>query len=450
MALKLRVEITRQRLEFYYSIFLILLIPAIIVFNTYWLIRQIKTDWDVELQRKANLANELLASAITGRVDEASYLQDVINKIVNTSAEVRELSILLPVDEGAFRVAASSSKGLTNTTISGVQESIVWLQGESVAALVPTGFVGDVNERIWKVITPVTDAAGKKSALAVMSVSSIVVDRLIDSSLRQSLIILLASIAAIVLLMANHFRFVGYAVLLKKLKEVDRLKNDFLSVATHELKTPMAVIKGYVSMVQEGVSGKVDTKAKKTLGLVFDQTERLNKLVTDLLDISRIEQGRTSFQPKSLVLSEIIQAVINDATKLAEDKGLKINYQPPTDLPAVFVDADRAQEIFTNLLSNAVKYTEKGAVTVLHEVGRNQLKTIIKDTGIGMSAKDRQQLFSRFYRIRNAQTEHISGTGLGLWIVKQYVEKMGGTISVDSMENVGSQFAVTFPIVKQP
>jgi signal transduction histidine kinase len=134
---------------------------------------------------------------------------------------------------------------------------------------------------------------------------------------------------------------------------------------------------------------------------------------------------------------------------MAESKGLSLRYE--FDNMNYFITADRGRivEIFTNLIDNAIKYSIKGEVVVSHKVEKGVLKTIIRDTGIGMSAKERDKLFTRFYRIQNEKTQSINGTGLGLWIIKQYIEAMGGKIYVDSLENVGTEFTVEFPLTTQ-
>ena len=132
----------------------------------------------------------------------------------------------------------------------------------------------------------------------------------------------------------------------------------------------------------------------------------------------------------------------------AEAKNIQLELQP-TDIPLVMADPSRLEEVFTNLIDNAIKYSRQGSVTIRQDVKKNVVSTHIKDTGIGMSAAERDRLFQRFARIRNEKTQNISGTGLGLWITKQYVEKMKGRIYVDSLEDVGSEFTVELPVANK-
>lgn len=243
-------------------------------------------------------------------------------------------------------------------------------------------------------------------------------------------------------MLINHFRFVQYAELFRQQKELDQMKDDFISIATHELKAPMTVIKGYLSMVLES---KLADDTRGMVKIAFDQTDRLGRLVADLLDVSRLEQGRTKFNLASVGLPATIAPMMGVFEVKAKDKNLGLHYQPPADLPNVTADPDRLSEIFTNLIDNAIKYSQTGTVTVQHTVTPSYIETSVTDTGIGMTPDEQSRLFQRFYRAKNADTNNIPGTGLGLWIIKQYIEHMGGTITVQSQKGHGSTFTVSLP-----
>jgi signal transduction histidine kinase len=186
-------------------------------------------------------------------------------------------------------------------------------------------------------------------------------------------------------------------------------------------------------------------EAHDQLQIAFDQTDRLGRLVTDLLDVSRIEQGRTKYNLSSINLPSVIQPMMLNFEIKAKAKVLKLEYQPQADLPAVMSDPDRVSEIFTNLIDNAIKYSRTGTIAITHLVEPAAVTTIVADTGIGMTPDEQGRLFQRFYRARNDDTKEIAGTGLGLWIIKQYIEHMGGTIQVESEKGKGTRFLVNLP-----
>jgi signal transduction histidine kinase len=263
-----------------------------------------------------------------------------------------------------------------------------------------------------------------------------------NSTINRSLITLGVIVTVIMLLLLHHFRFVEYAELFRKQKELDQMKDDFISIATHELKAPMTVIKGYLSMALES---KLAKDPREMVQIAFDQTDRLGRLVTDLLDVSRLEQGRTKYNIAAIDLPRTIGPMMSTFEVKAQSKHLKLAYHPAADLPFVAADPDRVTEIFTNLIDNAIKYSRTGTVTVTHLTTPVAVATSVTDTGIGMTPDEQSRLFQRFYRARNSDTADIPGTGLGLWIIKQYIEHMGGTITVQSEKGKGTSFIVSLP-----
>jgi signal transduction histidine kinase len=446
MSLKLNLRVSQQKVELAYSLFLMLLIPTCIVGLTLWLTSHVKTDFDQELRRKANLANEVFGVSVAGILTTASpeqapaKLQNQIDQARAQAPEIDQLSVSIQQGSG-FQTIASSDPAKPGQPDTSIQTQLAWSKNQAVASLIGAG---EGQDREWLVATPITSSTGNPLAVTTMRVSLASADALIATTLRNAFIILGVMLVVIILLLLNHFRFVEYAELFRKQKELDQMKDDFISIATHELKAPMSVIKGYISMALD--DKRLSQDAADMMHIAYDQTDRLNHLVTDLLDVSRLEQGRTKYTLKPVELPATLRPMIDTTFKQkAADKHLALHYQPPANLPPVSADPDRVSEIFTNLIDNAIKYSRTGTVSVLHTVTPAAVITTVQDTGIGMTPDEQARLFQRFYRARNADTQDIAGTGLGLWIIKQYVEHMGGTIQVDSEKGVGSKFIVTLP-----
>lgn len=435
---------TRQRREFAYSLLLIILIPASIIGSTLWLTSQVKANYDLELRRKANLANEVFGVSVANALaanptkQAGGVLDQLIAQTLPHAPEINRLIVSVP-QGGGFQIIASSESGRAGQNDDTIQTKLAAAHAQPLASLVARGEAGT---REWMVATPVIDKSGRLIAITTMNVSLAAADALMSETLRTSNIILAVILIVTILLLLNHFRLVQYAELFRKQKELDQMKDDFISIATHELKAPMSVIKGYISMALEEKPAKTVTEMLTT---AFEQTNRLGRLVNDLLDVSRIEQGKTKYQLSAVDLGGVIKPLITVYGVKAQEKNLKLEYQPPEGLPAATADVDRVSEIFTNLIDNAIKYSKTGTVTVSHQVTEKTIATTISDTGIGMTPDEQSKLFQRFYRARNADTAEISGTGLGLWIIRQYAEKMGGSITVESQQGQGSQFTVTLP-----
>ncbi|MDQ2810010.1 MAG: GAF domain-containing protein, partial [Chloroflexota bacterium] len=230
--------------------------------------------------------------------------------------------------------------------------------------------------------------------------------------------------------------------------EVDRMKSEFISLVSHEMKTPMTSIKGYTDLILMGSVGAISDMQKSFLNVIKSNTDRLSALVSDLLDLSRIETGRIKLELKYVQLEDLINDVVASLRTQIESKHQTVTVQVPWGLPDIKVDSQRVLQVLTNLVSNANKYTpEDGTITILvEEDAGGTLIVRVRDTGIGMATKDQERLFERFFRADHPGVQTVSGTGLGLVIAKSLVEMHGGTMSVESELGAGSTFTFTLPL----
>lgn len=238
----------------------------------------------------------------------------------------------------------------------------------------------------------------------------------------------------------------------KRLQELDKAKTEFLSVASHQLRTPLTAIKGYVSMILEGDYGPTTDIQHETLKNVFESAQRLVFLINDLLDLSRIESGRMEFDFVALDLNEMIKSVITELKQKAEQKHLYLYFDAVNNrCPKIKADEEKMRQVVMNLIDNAVKYTLSGGVTVrLHSVEK-QLRLEIVDTGIGVALEDQPKLFQQFYRTEQANEVTREGTGLGIYVVKKIVEAHHGKIWFESAgKNKGTTFFVNLPLPEGP
>jgi len=233
-----------------------------------------------------------------------------------------------------------------------------------------------------------------------------------------------------------------------RLQQLDKAKSEFISLASHQLRTPLSIIKGYISMLLEGTWGGVSEKQKEHLEKVYTSNERLIKLVEDLLTVSRIESGRLEFNFKSLDLDELVQNIVKEFGQLAEKKGLYLKYvQPAQALPEVKADSLKIRQVIQNLIDNAIHYTKKGGATIKLKAERNKVIFSIEDTGVGISAEEQTTLFEKFSRGRGVTKMHTEGTGLGLYLAAKLVEAHRGRIWVESEgKNKGSTFCFELPV----
>lgn len=234
----------------------------------------------------------------------------------------------------------------------------------------------------------------------------------------------------------------------KALKTLQQLREEFVFIAAHELRTPVTAIKGYISMMLEGDAGAINQEAKDMLEQVQRANQHLVQLVQDLLEVARSDAGRMQVDVSPQNLVDAAKTVIDDLRPLWEEHKIRVEHTLPlSPLPLALADSDKLREVLVNLVSNAIKYNrQEGLIGIRHDVERDMIVTRIKDTGIGLTPEELAKLFEKFYRAENSETRKVQGTGLGLFIVKQIVEKMGGKIWVESERGKGSTFSFSLPI----
>jgi PAS domain S-box-containing protein len=228
-------------------------------------------------------------------------------------------------------------------------------------------------------------------------------------------------------------------------KELDKMKDEFMDIAAHDLRTPAAAIRGFISRVLDGDAGEISAKAKELLNEAYEGNLRLISLVEDFLVVSRLERGKIIITPQPGDLAQTIETSVNGLLGLAKSKGLTLKYQK-AKLPACLFDEERTIQVINNLIGNAIKYTEKGGITVWHQMNKDKVITNITDTGIGIASKIQEQLFQKYYKGDKSISR--SGLGLGLYISKLCIEGMAGKIWVKSEEGKGSTFSFSLPIAK--
>jgi len=230
------------------------------------------------------------------------------------------------------------------------------------------------------------------------------------------------------------------------LKEVDRLRSEFVLIVSHDLRSPLATIQTCLRVVLDGILGEIDGKQKDMVQRAERQANVLLAMVKDLLDFSRIRVGRSLQKTEPLLLIDIIQEIVEFISPQAAEKNVTLELDIPPHLPHIYADRSNMERLFTNLISNSVRYNREGGSVTIRAMENEDLVSVeISDTGIGIPKTDVAKVFDIFYRADNAKSAEETGSGVGLSIVKQIVEVHGGTIRVQSEEGKGSTFTVDLP-----
>ncbi len=251
------------------------------------------------------------------------------------------------------------------------------------------------------------------------------------------------------------------AIVNEQIRKLDSAKSEFISIASHQLRTPLTAIKGFVSLLMEGTYGKLGTRQQEALAKVYASNERLANLVEDLLNISRIESGRMEFRFQLWKIEDICRETADAFVFRAREKKLKLEYKAPKEpLPEILVDGAKVREVISNLMDNAIKYTLKGGVILRSELvngGKKQsendgqfIRITVSDTGIGIPADEIPHLFTKFFRGKNTSRISAGGTGLGLYVGKSIIKSNGGKIWAESHGiNRGSKFFIELPVKQE-
>ncbi|PIZ47479.1 hypothetical protein CO180_03680 [candidate division WWE3 bacterium CG_4_9_14_3_um_filter_41_6] len=421
-----------------YSLVLILLVPVLLVVNTLWNLRSYERDMHFGVREQTIEIKEALVPLISDARVSDDQLHEYLQTIVDASNNIQQLSLYSLSSDSVLELAFSTDK--TANVEAGFTENLALSQDNEFFS---QEYDSTVQNNVWKLVAPILNN-GEVTRVLSLSVNTLQVDAIVERTARDSMVIMLVSVTVIVLLLINHARALERSLLVDKLREVDHMKDDFISVASHELRTPITAIKGYVSLLQKDLQSNINEKQHKEFGIVMESIYRLETLVNDVLNVSRIEQGRLDVTVEPVNLSEIITETHQQLMAVAQEKRLDLVVNNIPESLVVLGNADRMREVFTNIVGNAIKYTKQGSVTISVANEKSRVRVMIEDTGIGIAPEDRVRLFQKFSRIQNDETVNITGTGLGLWITKQLVEKMDASIYVDSLFERGTTFTIVF------
>jgi len=238
-------------------------------------------------------------------------------------------------------------------------------------------------------------------------------------------------------------------ILREDAEKLSQAKTEFIAIASHQLRTPLTVISGYLSMILDGDYGEISQKIKEIIKKVLQSAQRLIRLVNSILDISKIEAGEIEMNWQRVDLREIAREVIEELKIKAEQKNLNLDLKEPKEKIENLVDREKIREVLFNLVDNAIKYTQEGKITLIlkREIEKNVDQIWIKDTGEGLTKEEKEKLFKRFSRGAAGIKFWVEGTGLGLFISKSFVELHGGKIWVESEgKSKGTTFYIELPI----
>jgi len=428
-----------------YSFALILFLPLFLYFSVFYISSQFQKNVDFILQTEALFLSQAISTFLDDFILEPEILQERIFQIQSKNPKVKQLRILRKEGDD-FRVLASGKKEEVGAILEDPGLILSWSQHQSIATI----FLDpQTKERFWKVITPIEKE--KKLGLISLALSLKETDELISDIIFKAFILIVGGIIVSLILIFQHTTLFGYVNLTRKLKEIDRSKDEFIRLATHELQSPITNIKNYAVEIKEQLKDKLSNEEKMYLERMVTSAQNLSNLMLDILEVSRLEQGRLDFSPQIIDVEKEIEQLVSEFLPKAKEKNLELIFEKPSQPATLFLNSIRFREIISNLLSNALKYTFEGKIIIRARVDffKNRYYISVIDTGIGISGEAQQKIFQKFFRERKKETIEIPGTGLGLWLSREMAKRMGGDILLESIEGKGSNFTVIFPLHKR-
>lgn len=235
----------------------------------------------------------------------------------------------------------------------------------------------------------------------------------------------------------------------EQLQKLDEAKDEFVSMASHQLRTPLTSVKGYISMVLEGDVGKITNVQRQLLGEAFTSSERMVHLINDFLNVSRLQTGKFMIEAKPIDLAKVVTQEVDSLQTTANARGLKIEYRAPSVFPILYIDEGKIRQVIMNFIDNAIYYSgEHTSIKVELAIKDGDAVLLVHDTGIGVPKAEQTHLFTKFFRATNARKQRPDGTGVGLFLAKKVIVAHGGAIVFESIEDEGSTFGFRLPIKK--
>ena len=355
-------------------------------------------------------------------------------------------------EEQALILEVSSEKA-TNVLVQAIQERVVKTSNTLVNVL----FSEDWRDKALKTqesfsirSVSVYPLIVRNEIIGVMAICLKDEEQHVSSYLRD----LLDRLAQVIgIAMDNSILYNEVQMSNERLKELDKLKDEFVSVASHELRTPMSAIKSYLWMALEGKGGPLTEKQKYYLERSYSSVDRLIKLVNDMLNISRIESGRITIKMQEVALQELVGEVMEEVGPRSDELGVSVRLVHSESLPHVMADPDKIKEVLFNIIGNSLKFTPKGGtITMSFSQKEAMVETLVKDTGAGIPPEDMPKLFQKFGLLPGSYTVNrtASGTGLGLYISRSIIDLHGGKIWADSQgRGKGSEFGFSLKVFKE-
>lgn len=416
------------------TVLLTLGIPFAFIFSGQQFLNASKANQDTLMLERVGTLQDVLIELIPTKQTEPE-IRDSLKRIVAQNNSIVDLA-LIQETQGAFNIVSSAHDADLNKSIdrpapfkaSAIHNDRSLAQFSAVEGI-----------RYLDAYRSFTHNGVQHYLYTKMSLEQI--DVVLSSRVREAYIWLCFVLIILMYLLMRHIRLIDYAYLYNEVRKSNEMKDMFTNMIAHELRSPLTAMRGFASMIIE--SKNPDEKTTLYAQNISNASERLLQIVNDLLDVARIHSGKLSITQAACNLSTTVSDVISLMQAFALEKDITITDEIHIKNVMVYADEKRLFQAISNLVSNSLKYTKAGEIKISVEERTRDIELRIKDTGIGMSANDQKKLFAPFFRVQSKETENTIGTGLGMWITRELIVQMGGSIDVESIRGVGTHVVIT-------
>jgi signal transduction histidine kinase len=424
----------RNHPQIFFVLILLIAFPLLFLYTGQQFLEVGRANQETLQLQRVGLMHDVFASLMAATKFEPQTLQTELTELAGLNPDIIGFRVLqnqngaiIPIsslNEAAIGIPEENTDLYRNISIK-LDESIIFEE-----------FVN--GERIWNAYRAVQTVDGGLYFLHTeMSLRAI--DDLFASREQSAYFSLIFVYCFIVALAFWHIRLTDYRYLYIAAQKASETKDLFTNMMAHELRAPLTAIRGYSSMLAEQLT---DTEQQKYAARVKESSERLIAIVNDLLDVARIQSGKLSVVHEDVDLVAVLKVVLDELRVSAREKSIVLLQSGVYTESIIQADKKRLHQAFTNLVSNSIKYTPKGTIEITVEEKVAYYEVRVKDTGMGISSDDQKKLFAPFFRVESDKVDKITGSGLGMWITKELIELMHGSIAIESIKGVGTHVVV--------
>lgn len=424
--------------QFSLTLLLIVIIPlSFLISGQKFLSVARDTQKTLELER-IGMLHDIFASRIESSSVDIESLQRELLSVAKQNSDITTF-LVLRKDAETFSIIASRNVEDVGTSVEDTSTFQLAHTNPNHTISIP---FAENGIRFWQSYRLVNTPSETEYYIYTQS-SLEHVDGVLAEGITQTYYLLGVVMVVILFLLYRHMKLIDYSYLYRETKQANDMKDMFTNMIAHELRAPLTAMKGYASMVRE--RNDIPPEVREYGQKVEDSAGRLVLIINDLLDVARIHSGKLAVKAVETNLQDIITSVLEIMKKSADEKGIALSQEVTIPDLRIHADPMRLHQALTNLVSNSIKYTKSGSISIAIDERDDRIEIRVKDTGTGISAENQQSLFKPFFRVNNADVDNTVGTGLGMWITKQLIELMNGSISVESIRGVGTHVVVTLP-----